>query len=92
MKERAPLISSLMEKGSVGEANTGYLVVRTSVSAEEQKTIEAENKDRKTIYEAIAKQQKTTSELVGQRRARQISERAKPGTWHQTEQGEWIRK
>ena len=34
MKARTPLIAAMMEKGSVGEANTGYLVARETLSDE----------------------------------------------------------
>ena len=36
--------------------------------------VNSENTDRKLVYEAIAKKQGTTADLVGQRRALQIAE------------------
>jgi uncharacterized protein YdbL (DUF1318 family) len=54
--------------------------------------VAAENKDRETVYAAIAKQQETTAELVGKRRALQIANRAKPGQWIQDADGNWIQK
>jgi len=44
------------------------------------------------IYSAIAKKQNTTPELVGQRRAMQIAQKADPGTWIQDAGGRWRQK
>jgi uncharacterized protein YdbL (DUF1318 family) len=44
------------------------------------------------VYEAIAKQQGGTAELVGKRRAIQIAEKAETGEWLQNEQGAWYQK
>jgi len=92
MKMRQSSVNALLAKGTVGEANTGLLVVRGTVSADEQKIVNAENKDRQTVYEAIAKQQKTTAAQVGQRRALQIAKRAATGTWLQGTDGKWSQK
>jgi hypothetical protein len=54
--------------------------------------VAAENKDRQTVYQAIAKQQGTTAKLVGKRRALQIAKRAAPGEWVQDAGGNWIQK
>jgi uncharacterized protein YdbL (DUF1318 family) len=52
----------------------------------------AENKDRQTVYNAIAKQQGTAAELVAERRAIQIAEKAGPGEWLQDGSGKWYKK
>jgi hypothetical protein len=44
------------------------------------------------VYEAIAKQQGTTLELVGKHRAIQISDKARPGEWLQDANGKWYQK
>jgi uncharacterized protein YdbL (DUF1318 family) len=54
--------------------------------------VAAENKDRKTVYAAIAKQQGTKAEFVGERRALQIAKRANKGEWVQDSSGSWIKK
>lgn len=91
MKKRLPVIIELKSKGIVGENNKGYLefVGDKKVNAD---VVAAENKDRQTVYEAIAKQQATTAELVGKRRALQIAKRATPGEWVQDAAGNWIQK
>ena len=91
MKSRLPVIKKLKSEGIVGEDNAGFLqfVGDKKVSAD---VVAAENKDRQTIYRAIAKQQGTTAELVGKRRALQIAKRAAPGEWVQDAGGNWIQK
>jgi uncharacterized protein len=54
--------------------------------------VAAENKDRKTIYAYIAKQQNTSLDLVEKRRAIALAERAAPGEFIQNADGSWIKK
>ncbi len=91
LRQRLPAIVALKTAGVVGENNQGYLTI-LKPSTDKKDLVDAENQDRRTIYEAIAKQQKTTSELVGQRRALQIAEKADPGEWIQNAKGGWARK
>ena len=91
MKDRLPRIIELKAAGIVGENSQGFLAFIGS-NQSEQALVEAENKDRQLVYAAIAKQQGTTAEAVGQRRALQIAENAKPGEWLQNAGGKWIQK
>ena len=91
MIERRPTIRALKEKGLIGENNKGYLEFVGS-KKEKADVIEAENKDRKKVYAAIAKQQGTTVELVGKHRAIQLAKKAKPGEWLQDATGKWYQK
>jgi len=91
MKARQPKIIALKAKGLIGENNLGYLEY-ISEKKPRKELIKADNQDRQTVYNAIAKQQNTTTENVGRRRAAQIAERAPVGTWLQNTQGEWYRK
>ena len=91
MKNRLPVIKELKAQGIVGEDSKGYLQFVGSKQAKSD-VVAAENKDRKTVYAAIAKQQGTTAELVGQRRALQIAKRANKGDWVQDKSGKWIQK
>ena len=91
MKSRLPTIVQLKSEGIIGEDNKGYLGFVTS-KKKEAAVIEAENSDRKKVYSAIAKQQGTSVELVGERRAKQIAGRAKSGEWLQDESGKWYKK
>lgn len=89
MKNRLPVIKELKAKGIVGEGNKGYLQFVGGNKAKAD-VVAAENKDRKTVYAAIAKQQGTTAERVGKRRAVQIAKKADKGEWVQDTAGNWI--
>jgi uncharacterized protein YdbL (DUF1318 family) len=91
MKNRLPVIKELKAKGIVGEGNKGYLQFVGGNKAKAD-VVAAENKDRKTVYAAIAKQQGTTAELVGKRRAVQIAKKANKGEWVQDASGKWLQK
>jgi len=91
MKNRLPAILELKAKGIVGENNKGYLEF-IGGKTEKADVVAAENEDRKTVYAAIAKQQGTTVELVGKRRALQISQKADAGDWLQDAKGNWYQK
>ena len=91
MKDRLPIILELKAKGTVGENNKGYLEFLGGKS-EKADVVAAENEDRKTVYAAIAKQEGTTVELVGKRRALQISQKTDPGEWLQDASGNWYQK
>ena len=88
LRARLPEITALKSKGIVGENNQGYLTLLKQ-PAGAKATVAAENHDRRTIYTAIAKKQGTTPELVGQRRALQIAQKANPGTMIQGADGKW---
>ena len=90
-KERLPVIVELKKAGIVGENSLGYLEFKGAVKKNED-VVNAENSDRKKVYEAIAKRQNTTAELVGKRRALQIAEKADPGEWLKDENGKWHQK
>ncbi len=91
MQERLPSIVELKKAGIVGENNLGYLEF-VGADKKGEDIVTAENDDRKKVYEAIAKQSETTIELVGQRRAKQIAEKADPGEWLKDEAGKWYQK
>ena len=91
MKKRLPEIKALKTEGIVGENNKGYLQFVSDNKAKAD-VVAAENEDRQTVYKAIAKQQSTTAELVGKRRALQIAKKARAGEWVQNDAGQWIQK
>ena len=91
MIERLPVIKSLKDQGIIGENNKGYLEF-VGQKKEKAEVIKAENKDRKLVYGAIAKQQGTTVEVVGQHRVVQIANKAQPGEWLQDANGKWYQK
>ena len=91
MKARLPLIVELKSKGIVGENSNGLLEF-VGNKKEQEEVIDAENKDRLQVYEAIAKQTATSPEVVAKRRALQIAEKASPGEWLEDENGKWYQK
>ena len=91
MKDRLPVIVELKNQGIIGENNLGYLEF-VGNKREKEDIVSAENQDRKTVYEAIAKQQNTDAVTVGKRRSLQIEEKADPGEWLQDEGGKWYQK
>ena len=91
MKNRLPTILSLKKQGIIGENNKGLLEFVGS-QKDKQDIIEAENSDRRKVYEAIAQKQGVTAESVGQRRALQIANNANPGDWLQDANGKWYQK
>jgi uncharacterized protein YdbL (DUF1318 family) len=87
MKNRLTAINALKADGMVGENKDGYLEFLGEKKQED--VVKAENEDREKVYRAIAKQQGTTAEVVGKRRALQIAEGANPGEWVQDDNGAW---
>ncbi len=91
MKDRLPRIIELKAAGIIGENNQGFLAF-IGGDQSEKALVDAENQDRQRVYGAIAKQQGTTADVVGRRRALQIAENAKPGEWLQDAGGKWVQK
>lgn len=90
MKSRHPVITKLKDGGNVGENNKGFLEFRGAKKHSD--VVNAENNDRRIVYKAIAKKQKVTVELVGERRALKIAEQGKAGHLFQRADGTWYKK
>jgi hypothetical protein len=91
MKARLSQVDILKQQGIIGENNKGYLELLKK-NAQAEKLVAAENKDRKLIYTAIARQQNVTADLVGKRRAIMIAKRAVKGVMLQDAKGKWYKK
>lgn len=91
MAARLPMIVELKAAGVVGENSSGYLDF-VGAAREKADVVAAENSDRSSVYEAIAKQQGTSADFVGSRRAQQIAENAGAGDWLQDASGKWSKK
>ncbi|WP_319542253.1 YdbL family protein [uncultured Pseudodesulfovibrio sp.] len=87
---RKPAVAAMLADGTVGENNKGFLEFKGA--QKQADVVAAENQDRATVYQAIAKKTGTTSELVGQRRAAKIAQSAPSGTWLQDSNGNWYKK
>ena len=91
MKTRIPEITKLKSAGIVGENNQGFLAYLGD-KKDNQKLVNAENADRKKVYQAIAKKTKGDAVVVGQRRAAQLASKGVKGHWYQDAGGKWSQK
>ncbi len=91
MAARIPTINTLKDQGVVGENNKGFLEFRGNKRPQKD-IVDAENRDRQKVYEVIGKQQNASSTLVGQRRAKTIAQKSRPGHWFQNSDGSWNKK
>lgn len=91
MMARLPQIDAMKAQGVIGENNKGFVEFVGGASGDAA-VVEAENADRSEVYAIIAKQQGTTADLVGQRRAKQIEQSAVAGSLVQKGDGSWQKK
>jgi uncharacterized protein YdbL (DUF1318 family) len=101
IRERFPRLVPFFQKGAVGEGKTGFLETRdtkglSSAGKTELKSlIEAENRDRHTLYQEVAKSMNITSDQIGKVQgifAKKWQSTAERGWWIQKEDGQWIQK
>jgi uncharacterized protein YdbL (DUF1318 family) len=101
IKQRYPKLKPFLAKGILGENNQGFLEVRTwqgldlKQRAEVKRLLEAENKDRKMLYQEVAKALQIEPQQIGKLQqifANEWQKTAPAGTWIQTKEGKWIRK
>jgi uncharacterized protein YdbL (DUF1318 family) len=90
--QRKPVIERMKNQEKVGENNVGKLVPRAQLNENENGIVRAENADRETVYQEIARKFNISLLKVGQRRALKIAELARPGHWLQHPDGHWYRK
>ena len=101
IKNRSGSIKPFMDRGNVGLTRDGLLTVRTTDGlnlkerAEVQQLVEAENRDRESLYLEIAKANNFPKESVPKIKsifAKSWVEQAQPGWWIQDAQGNWQRR
>jgi uncharacterized protein YdbL (DUF1318 family) len=92
MIARVSKVDDAKAKGLIGENNRGLLELRGAGGADIAALVADENKDRSTVYDALAKQTGSTADAVGKARAKQIADGSAPGVWVQKEDGSWVRK
>lgn len=101
IRSRSESIKPFMDKGSVGLNRDGLLAVRTTEGlnlkerAEVQQLVEAENRDRESLYAEIAKANNFHQDRVADIKrifAKSWSDQARSGWWVQGAQGNWTRK
>jgi len=101
IKERSQLIKPYLDKGNVGITKEGLLTVRNSEGlnlrkrAEVRKLVEAENRDRESLYMEIARANNFPKERVGDIKrifAGSWIKQAKRGWFVQDPEGGWKQK
>jgi uncharacterized protein YdbL (DUF1318 family) len=101
IKRRSEAIKPYMDRGNVGIAQDGLLVIRNSDGlslkerAEINQLIGAENRDREALYAEIAKANNIPKENIPKIKsifARSWIEQARAGWWIQDSQGSWKKK
>jgi uncharacterized protein YdbL (DUF1318 family) len=101
IQKRADSIKPYMDSGNVGISNDGLLVVRSTDGlnlkdkAHLTRLIEAENKDRNSLYVEIAKANNFPDEKISEIKkifAGSWIKNARDGWWFQNEDGKWKQK
>jgi uncharacterized protein YdbL (DUF1318 family) len=100
IKQRSEAIKPYMDRGNVGIAQDGLLAVRNTdgLSLKERaditQLVQAENRDRESLYAEIAKANNIAKESIPKIKtifAKSWIDQARPGWWIQ-DQGSWRRK
>jgi len=96
-RQRRAALREWKGRGCLGETNQGLLEARTGegCTAEALELMRAENADRVVIYEAFMKENNipaSDTDRVRSAFAKARQERARPGDWIQTEDGQWVKK
>jgi uncharacterized protein len=101
IKTRSDVIKPFMDRGNIGIGQDGLLAARNTDGlnlkdrAEVKQLIDAENRDRETLYAEIAKANNISTESIPKIKAifaKSWIEQARPGWWIQDSQGNWKRK
>jgi uncharacterized protein YdbL (DUF1318 family) len=90
LRERAAQIEKLKSDGVIGETDEGY-VDFVKGKGDGADVVDAENADRKTVYETIAKDTGESVDKVAKQAAQKRFDHAKPGEWLKVE-GKWKKK
>ncbi len=92
MVQRVGALDAMKASGAVGETNQGYLSIRGSLSQDQQNQVNAENSDRKEVYQGIASKTSVSISVVEKNRAEQIAKTSAKGIWLQKPDGQWYQK
>jgi uncharacterized protein YdbL (DUF1318 family) len=92
-RQRYEALKAMKGRGLIGENNRGYLDVLSDQEGAQRLTSE-ENRDRRTIYEAIAEQNDLTqaSGTIEKVFAQVQRDKAETGEMIQMENGQWTKK
>ncbi|MDC0156140.1 YdbL family protein [Verrucomicrobia bacterium] len=93
MKERLPEVIKAKGEGSVGEGVDGLLHIRAEeASAELEKMVASENKDREALFANLAKKTKGSTAEAAKIFAKAMIGKGKKGHWFRSSKGAWKQK
>jgi len=84
-------LNSFRAQGVIAERFDGYVMIKNNAGGA-QAVVDRVNAERRSIYEARAKEQGVTAADVGQVYAGQIIQQAPKGTWFLAADGSWTQK
>ena len=92
-RERDGALDAAKRDGKIGETTEGLIdFVRGGDDAKLRRLVDDENKDRRELYEIIAKETGATAAVVAEQNARRNYQRARAGEYLKTATGEWKQK
>ena len=93
MKERLPEVIKAKGEGTVGEGVDGLLHIRAKeASAELEKMVASENKDREALFANLAKKTKGSTAEAAKIFAKAMIGKGKKGHWFRSSKGAWKQK
>ncbi len=101
IRQRSNAIKPYMDRGNIGLNRDGLLTVRSTDGlnlkerAETKQLVDAENRDRESLYAEIAKANNISRDQIPRIKAifaKSWLDQAHPGWWVQDSQGNWRRK
>ena len=93
MKERLPEVIKAKGEGTVGEGVDGLLHIRAEEpSAELEKMVASENKDREALFANLAKKTKGSTAEAAKIFAKAMIGKGKKGHWFRSSKGTWKQK
>lgn len=101
IRQRSDTIKPYMDRGNIGLAQDGLLTIRSTDGlnlkerAETKQLVDAENRDRESLYAEIAKANNISRDQIPRIKAifaKSWLDQARPGWWVQDSQGNWRRK
>ena len=92
MKARLSDVVAAKDAGTVGEGVDGYLHLRSSTNSSAQKLVEAENADRKELFQKLSAKTGGDVSAVARQFSQSIASKAKSGHWFKKSSGTWVQK
>jgi uncharacterized protein YdbL (DUF1318 family) len=101
LKDKEPLLRPFFDQGNIGEANDGYIQIRSEDNlslkdkADLRRLTKEVNSDRESLYAEVAKALNIEASQIPRIQkifAQSWIENSRPGWWIQNDDGDWIRK